>query len=80
MFTEEYFSTRDDAFIMFYTGLPNFYVLKVVFDFVIPRITRTHKLTNFQEFLVVMLKLRLNCFCEDLAYRFDVSVSTIYRI
>ena len=80
MFTEEYFSTRDDAFIMFYTGLPNFYVLKVVFDFVIPPITRTHKLTNFQEFLMVMLKLRLNCFCEDLAYRFDVSVSTISRI
>ena len=80
MFTEECFSTKDDAFITFYTGLPNFYVLKVVFDFVVPPITRTHKLNNFQEFLVVMLKLRLNCFCEDLAYRFDVSVSTISRI
>ena len=56
MFTEECFSTKDYAFITFYTGLPNFYVLKVVFDFVVPPITRTHKLNNFQEFLVVMLK------------------------
>jgi len=29
---------------------------------------------------VVMLKLRLNCFCEDLAYRFEVSVATISLI
>ena len=27
-FTEEYFSTRDDAF-MFYTGLPNFMCVKL---------------------------------------------------
>ena len=80
MFTEECFSTKDDAFITFYTGLPNFYVLKEVFDFVVPPITRTHKLNNFQAFLVILLKLRLNCLCEDLAYLFDVSVSTTSRI
>ncbi len=80
MFTEDYFSSKDDAFIKFYTGLPNFYVLKVVFDFVAPPISRIHKLNSFQEFLVVMMKLRLNCFCEDLAYRFEVSPSTISRI
>ena len=55
-------------------------MLKVVFDFVVQPFSRAHKLTGFQEFLVVLLKLRLNCCCQDLAYRFDVSVSTISRI
>ncbi len=53
MCTEDYFSSKDDAFIKFYTGLP-----KVVFDFVAPPISRIHKLNSFQEFLVVMMKLR----------------------
>jgi len=34
MFSEEYFSTKDNDFIVFYTGIPKFNVLHVVFDFV----------------------------------------------
>jgi len=63
---KDYFSTKDNDFIAFYTGLPNFYVLKVMFDFVAPPTIKPHKLSSFQEFLVVMLYLRLNCSCEDL--------------
>ena len=38
------------------------------------------KLKPFQEFICVLMKLRLNCPMQDLAYRFKVSVSTISRI
>ena len=35
---------------------------------------------QFQEFMLVMLKLRLNSHVVDLAYRFDVSPATVSRI
>ena len=62
-----------------YSGLPTFQVLKEVFDHValaVPK-TDTSKLTNFEQFMLVMLKLRLNARYQDLAYRFTVSVSTV---
>ena len=40
----------------------------------------TTKLSPFQELMCTLLKLRLNSPIEDLAYRFDVSPSTISRI
>ncbi|XP_062500329.1 uncharacterized protein LOC134177568 [Corticium candelabrum] len=54
-------------------------VLKAVFDYVTPQDMRT-KLSRFQEFMVVLIKLRLNLSNEDLCYRFDVCRSTISRI
>ena len=38
------------------------------------------KLSSFQEFLATVVKLRLNCPVQDLAYRLNVSCSTISRI
>ena len=49
-------STSDD--IKFYTRLPNKDVVKTVFDFVVPCTGSARcKLTPFQEFMVLMLKL-----------------------
>ena len=79
-FSEEYLA--NDDVVRFYTGLPNFKVLKAVFDLVkksVPMHDRT-KLTGFQEFMATMAKLRLNCPLQDLATRLDVSCSTISRI
>ena len=57
-------------------------VLKSVFDHVVKTlpVEWSTKLSPFQEFMVVMLKLRLNSPIEDLSYRFNASVSSVSRI
>lgn len=79
-FTEDTF--QKDEFVKFYTGLPNFKVLKSVYNYVISALptASNSKLEQFQEYVAVLMKLRLNCQIQDLAYRFSVSVSTISRI
>ena len=53
----------------------------VVFEHVSPHVTRkTLSLDRFQEFVIVLMKLRLNMPLEDLAYRLQVSHSTLSRI
>ena len=64
----------------FYTDLPGFDVLNTTFRFVSPFVSRTSKtLTLFQEFVMVLIKLRLNVPLQDLAFRFGVSLSTVSR-
>ena len=41
---------------------------------------RTKTLSLFQEFVMVLIKLRLNVPNLDLAYRFEVSLSTVSRV
>lgn len=78
-FCEEEFR-NDDKKVKFYTGLPSLDTLKVIFLRIIPFVTRKPQhLTPFQEFVMTLMKLRLNMPLEDLAYRFDVSVSTVSR-
>ena len=61
----------------FYTGL----VLKSLFDFVVPvSKTTATKLNPFQEFMIVLAKLRLDNPLQDFAYKFNVSVATVSRI
>ena len=62
MFSQE--SLSNDA-VKFYTGLPNLQVLNAVFEHVAVAVVKAGqpvptKLTPFQEFMLVMLKLRLN--------------------
>ncbi len=79
-FTEDYFRDSEDK-VRFYTGLPEFNVLKHVVDFVSPHVTRRSKtLSPFQECVLVLMKLRLNVPSQDLAYRFDISLPTVSRI
>ena len=78
-FTEEYFVDNDER-VRFYTGLTSFDVLKATFDFIKPFITRRSlNLSVFQEFISVLMELRLNVPHQDLAYRFNVSLSTVSR-
>ena len=44
------------------------------------KIGRRRKLSNFQEFIMVLVKLRLGLFNRDLAYRFKVSENTVSLI
>lgn len=53
----------------------------MVCEHVAKYITRcTQSLNRFQEFIMVLIKLRLNVPFQDLAYRFVVSVSTVSSI
>ena len=76
---QEYFDS--DVKVRFYTGLPSYEVLMVVFEHVSSHVSRkTQNLSHFQEFVKVLIKLRLNVPLQDLAYRFVVSVTTVSRI
>ena len=57
------------------------HLLIKTFEFVSPYVSRTTKtLSLFQEFVIVLIKLRLNVPNLDLAYRFEVSLSTVSRV
>jgi len=81
-FCEE--SLKDDSIVSFYTGLPNLKILKAIFNHVCITLPCERsgqcKLSKFQEYMLVMLKLRINCPLVDLSYRFNVSPSTVSRI
>eukprot|EP00795_Rhopilema_esculentum_P017026 gene17026-8531_t len=60
VFSGEYFC-EDDGKVRFYTGLPSFDVLKATYEFVSPCVTRNSPTTTkFQEFILFLIKLRLN--------------------
>ena len=77
----ETFMQGNAADVRFYTGLPNSEVVKLVFEFIQPY-TKCDglKLSSFQQFMMVMLKLRMNSPLLDLAHRFGVSQPTVSRV
>ena len=71
---------NNDKQVKFYTGLPSFAVLKAVFGLA----TRGLPVSNFtgdifDQFLMTLMKLRLNVADQDLAYRFGIHQSTVSR-
>ncbi|EDO29906.1 predicted protein, partial [Nematostella vectensis] len=79
-FDEDYFVNSDDK-VRFYTVLPAYDVLQTVFRHVSKYVTRkSPTLSKFQEFVLTLMKLKLNVPMQDLAYRFGVSLPTVSRI
>ena len=75
----------NDKKVSFYTGLPNLAILMLVIQYVTVAIpykkgTTGHSLSCFQEIMLVLMKLRLNLDERDLAYRFEISQSSVSRI
>ena len=72
----------NDEKTQFYTGIPTFSMLMQLFTLIAPHVdsTSTNALCQFQEYLLVLLCLRLNVPLQDLAYRFEVSVPTASRL
>ena len=56
--------------------------MHVLINLIAPDIKRNtqNALCQFQEFLLVLIRLKLNSPLQDLAYRFNVSVPTAHRI
>ena len=72
---------KDDKRVNFYTGLPNFATLYLVFELLTSGLEPNRGvLTAFQEICMVMIKLRLNLEEKDLAYRFGISQPSVSRI
>ena len=71
----------DNEKVKFYTGLPSFHILNTVFLQVSPHVSRkSQNLTSFQEFIMTLMKLKLDMPFKDLSYRFNVSLPTVSRI
>ena len=66
---------EDNKKVKYYTGLPSFSVLDAIYALV----TKGLPDSNFDQFLMTLMKLRLNCGDQDLAYRFGISQSTVSR-
>lgn len=72
----------DEQKVKFYTGLPSFSILMIIYNFVSAQVhygTKARALSKFEEFISTVLKLRLGLYDQDLAYRFGVHQTTISR-
>ena len=86
---------NDDPLITFYTGFPSYDSLKACYEYLGPGVNdlkywgsnnqdighgRKRLLSNFNEFFLVLVRLRLGLFEKDLTNRFNISTSTVCRI
>ena len=83
----------DSKMVKFYTGFPSFQLLMVCFQFLGSAASnlsygdhtkvakgKPHKLSPLNEFFLMLCRLRLGLFEQDLAYRFQLSQSSVSRI
>ncbi|CAN8017847.1 unnamed protein product [Ixodes persulcatus] len=80
-FTAESFK-GDDEKVSFYTGLPGFVMLMGVFTMLEAHVQHSsqNSLGKFEEMMVFLMRLRLYLSVQDLAYRFQISASTVSRV
>ena len=81
--TERAFKGYSPQKVKYFTGLPSIATIMVLFNFIAPHIGDSTQsqctLPLFQQFVMVLMKLRLNLGDQYLAYRFGVHNSTISR-
>ena len=71
---------EDPEKVPFYTGLPNLEVLTLVFSLVSDYMNSNSKtLSKEEEFLICIVKLRMNYLFKDIAYHLNVSLTTVQK-
>jgi len=71
-----------DAKVQYFTGLQSYEILEIVFEFVtkgLPDSFASSSCSIFEQFLLVLMRLRLNAGVQDLGHRFDIHPSTVCR-
>ncbi|XP_061790065.1 FGGY carbohydrate kinase domain-containing protein isoform X2 [Nerophis lumbriciformis] len=71
---------NDDGKVTALTGLPTFSVLMTLFHFVAPFLNPASYLTSFQQFMLTLIKLRLNLSFDFLAYYFAVDSTAVSQL
>ena len=71
---------QNEEKVKFYTGLPSFDILHNVLEHVSPFVAYKSQNLTFQEFIMTLMKLKLDAPHQDLSYHFNVSLSTVSRI
>ncbi|CAH3152213.1 unnamed protein product, partial [Porites lobata] len=69
----------NDEDVEFYTGLPHWDALMLLYDMVNQKAQNLNygTLTLFEEFVLTLMRLRLGLLQKDLAHRFNVSETTV---
>lgn len=70
---------NDDKKVKYYTGLPTFKILFILFKKIEDDLPSSSKLSKFQMLILTLMKLRLGSDFTDLSYRFNVSINTASR-
>ena len=78
-FREESFKSNDEK-VKYCTGLPSYAVMMVLFTRIYKFLRESHSVTKFQQFIITLLRLRLDVPQQFLAYMFGISDSTVSRI
>ena len=68
---------NDNSTVKYFTGLPSFSVLKVIYNFVSKDVPETSGCPKFDQYLLTLMKLRLNVGDKDLAFRFGISQASV---
>ena len=70
----------NDVKILYYTGIPNWEIFLVVFGYVRSDLSEKCRLSQFQQLLMTLMRLRHNFPLQDLGYHLSVHMSTISRV
>ena len=73
---------NDDHQVHFYTGLPSYSVFIALLNLLVGVMSKhlSHGLSVGDQFLLVLMKLRLAVPNQDLAYRFGISPSRVSQL
>lgn len=69
----------NDKKVKFFTGLPSFSVLQAVYNLAAKELPEPADCPLFDQYLLTLVKLRLNAGDLDLAYRFGISQASVFR-
>ena len=78
-FREDSFK-NDDEKVKYCTGLPSYAVMMVLFQRIYQFFRETQSVSKFQQFILTLMRLRLDVPQQFLAYVFGISEATVSRI